>query len=407
MTGPADGLRTRERFGWLFAPRPRPLSIAHRGASHHAFDNAPDAFEKAAAACADLWEVDVRTAADGVAIAHHDPHLRTADGTRATAADTDSATLRRLGEAAGRPVIRFDEVVDLARRRGAGLYVDAKDERAMGLARDALAARAAPPSKAVIASFDAGALARLRADGCDWPIAVFVAPGADPFERASRARADVVHLCWRGLGGRAREVVTDELLAEAARRDLAVTLWHEERPVVLEAIAGLPVLGLFSNRPEMLGPGAALARAGTGPALACRGGFARLAPAGTLAGIDAAFGAGFALVSLDVRTTRDGVPVVVAPGVAVAPDGGGRIEATTLSALRRRDASGGDPWFAGIRVPTLAEALDLARVRGSRLRLRRGVALDPDGFDAARDGVLGTDDPTAVLEALRVAEGAR
>lgn len=68
---------------------PRPLVIAHRGASGQFPENTLAAFAGAAALGADWVELDVRRCGDGVLVVHHDPVL--ADGR--TIIDTPSAAL--------------------------------------------------------------------------------------------------------------------------------------------------------------------------------------------------------------------------------------------------------------------------------------------------------------------------
>ncbi|MBD3404255.1 glycerophosphodiester phosphodiesterase [candidate division GN15 bacterium] len=53
--------------------RSGPCVIAHRGASEQAYENTLDAFERAIAIGADAVECDVRRAADGTIVVHHNP----------------------------------------------------------------------------------------------------------------------------------------------------------------------------------------------------------------------------------------------------------------------------------------------------------------------------------------------
>ena len=53
----------------------RPLVIAHRGASGHAFENSLAAFALAKASGADGVELDIHSTLDGVFLVHHDPEV--------------------------------------------------------------------------------------------------------------------------------------------------------------------------------------------------------------------------------------------------------------------------------------------------------------------------------------------
>lgn len=86
-------------------------------------------------------------------------------------------------------------------------------------------------------------------------------------------------------------------------------------------------------------------------------------PENTLVAFRRALEIGVDAVELDVHLTSDGEPVVIHdPMLDRTTDGRGLVRDQTLAAVRRLDAG---RWFgerfAGERVPTLAEALDLLR----------------------------------------------
>jgi glycerophosphoryl diester phosphodiesterase len=55
--------------------QPRPLIIAHRGASHYYHENTMEAFEAAVDMQAEMIEFDVHRTADGILVIHHDPDI--------------------------------------------------------------------------------------------------------------------------------------------------------------------------------------------------------------------------------------------------------------------------------------------------------------------------------------------
>ena len=92
---------------------------------------------------------------------------------------------------------------------------------------------------------------------------------------------------------------------------------------------------------------------------------AGLAPENTLTAFERAIEIGVDAVELDVRSTRDGALVVLHdPLLDRTTDREGPVHELTLAQVREADAGG---WFglrfAGEKVPTLAEALDLLRRR--------------------------------------------
>ncbi|MEZ3159855.1 glycerophosphodiester phosphodiesterase family protein [Microbacterium sp. BWT-B31] len=98
-----------------------------------------------------------------------------------------------------------------------------------------------------------------------------------------------------------------------------------------------------------------------------RGGGAT-APENTLPAISAALAAGYDYVEVDVALTADRVPVLLHDAtVDRTTDGHGRIADLTLAEVRALDAGAWfDSRFAGTRIPTLVEFLDLLDASGHR-----------------------------------------
>lgn len=89
------------------------------------------------------------------------------------------------------------------------------------------------------------------------------------------------------------------------------------------------------------------------------------APQNTLAAFAAAADAGAGMIEIDVHLSADGVPVVIHDGtVDATTDGSGEVRGLTVAQLQALDAgSWFAPEFAGQRIPTLAEVLDLVAAR--------------------------------------------
>jgi glycerophosphoryl diester phosphodiesterase len=93
---------------------------------------------------------------------------------------------------------------------------------------------------------------------------------------------------------------------------------------------------------------------------ACKG----HAPENTLAGIRAALTLGVDAIEIDVRTSRDRIPVLMHDDrVDRTTDGTGLVRDLPLDQLTRLDAGARsfNGRFAGERIPTLAEVLDITR----------------------------------------------
>jgi glycerophosphoryl diester phosphodiesterase len=107
------------------------------------------------------------------------------------------------------------------------------------------------------------------------------------------------------------------------------------------------------------------------PRLIAHRGASADAPENTLAALREAARQGAGWVEVDAVLTADGVPVVIHDDTLDrTTDGHGPVAAAEFAALRRRDAgSWFAPRFAGERVPTLAETIDLALELGLGLNV--------------------------------------
>jgi glycerophosphoryl diester phosphodiesterase len=101
-----------------------------------------------------------------------------------------------------------------------------------------------------------------------------------------------------------------------------------------------------------------------------RGG-AGLAPENTLAAFRHALTLGADVLELDVHVSKDGELVVIHDfTLPRTTNGQGYVREASLADLKRLDAGARfDPRFAGERIPTLQEVLDLVKMAGPRVRL--------------------------------------
>ena len=116
-------------------------------------------------------------------------------------------------------------------------------------------------------------------------------------------------------------------------------------------------------------------------------------PENTIPAFEEAARAGADVIELDVRLTRDGVPVVLHdPDVSATTDGRGPVHEMTLAEVKRLNAAPGEP---PIEVPTLEEALAAIDRAGLGVDIEvKNIPGEP-AFDSPVESVLG-----AALEAL-------
>lgn len=242
-----------QRYGWPVHGVERPLCIGHRGASAHANENTLAAFRIAARLGADMWELDARLSRDGVVVICHDDTVTTVDGRRMTLAAHDAVDIAGMALARGGTVPTLHAVIDLAVETGCGLYVEVKEREAALPTMRLLAASAV--RFAAAGSFDHDTVRDMVAarQGClRVPIAVLVRVDEDPFMAGADTGAEIIHLCWERASSAPDRLVTSDLIVRAAREGLVVVIWHEERRAVLDRLMTLPVIGICTDRPELM-----------------------------------------------------------------------------------------------------------------------------------------------------------
>jgi glycerophosphoryl diester phosphodiesterase len=211
-----------------------PWIIAHRGASAYEPENTLRAFHRAIDLGADMIELDVHLSGDGEVVVIHDEELsRTTDGS-GRVSDYTLDELRRFDAGKGEPIPTLQEVVDLVRGR-CRLYVELKGA---GTPRPVAALIRANRFEAltIVGSFQPALIRQLRALG--QPIATSLLVGPDSRDPVAEALA--------------AQFLTPDLLARIRHHGLGVILWHEEREEVIQALRGLDVDGVCSNRPDLL-----------------------------------------------------------------------------------------------------------------------------------------------------------
>jgi len=248
MSDPRFSQFTR-RFGWPDFGKAYPLAIGHRGASGHARENTLKAFALASELGAEMWELDTQLTSDGVVVVSHDDHLERVFGVDRRISEMTHAELSALD---GVDVPSFAEVAALARDLGAGLYIELKAPGSGPLVWHHLLL--SDQHFACLGSFDTTQVRELRDSGCEYPLSILVRVGHDPHALGDKAGADILHLCWESAGPRPQILVNEGLIAKAFHANRQIVLWHEERAEIIADIVKLPVLGICSDRPEMLRP---------------------------------------------------------------------------------------------------------------------------------------------------------
>ncbi|MCA9505890.1 MAG: glycerophosphodiester phosphodiesterase [Spirochaetaceae bacterium] len=235
------------------APFPRPLVIAHRGASGDRPENTFPAFALAVEQGADMIETDLHRTRDGVIVIHHDAELARL-GRAGEIGDYTAAELSVLnaapGEAVVEPIPTLPELLDRFGERiewNLEIKVGTREAYA-GIERAALREVASRSllSRMLFSSFDDGVLERVRAESEAARVAVLVSPRAPRriLERAAAVRAEAIHPHV--------SLVDERLVREAHDAGLRVYPYTANSRRDMLRLLACRVDGLITNHPDRL-----------------------------------------------------------------------------------------------------------------------------------------------------------
>lgn len=232
----------------------RVLSIAHRGASAYARENSAEALSIAAQLGADWVEVDLRVTADSTPVIAHDDSLKRVYGVDGLISEMSYAEVR-----AKAPVLTFAEVLDQCRALDMGIYLDIKAiDRAAGRTVLEQVAAAQAYHSVIFASFYPDIVSELKAHlPTLWTSILFASTHVDAAMLGRAVNADFVHPCWEGASEAPHLLLTDAWLRTVHDAGLGIITWAEERPHVIAELKRRGVIGICSDRPEVVAQTAA------------------------------------------------------------------------------------------------------------------------------------------------------
>ncbi|MFG3439438.1 glycerophosphodiester phosphodiesterase [Nonomuraea sp. NPDC047897] len=246
------------------AAAPRPVNVAHRGASAYAPENTVAAFELAAEQGADLYELDVQETRDHRLVLVHDTTLaRTTDAEEVfpdrapwNVGDFTLAEIRRLDagswfgpEYAGEPVPTLEEALRAMRGRGLGLLLEIKAPRLYpGIeSRVSAALRRDPhwlaPGRTVVQSFDWASMRRFHRVMPRVPVGLLGTPAVAELPALARFARQI---------NPPHGDVTAAYVRRVHALRMEVHTWTVDAPDTMRRLAGLGVDGIITNRPDVL-----------------------------------------------------------------------------------------------------------------------------------------------------------
>ncbi len=217
------------------------LVVAHRGASAAAPENTVEAFVKARELGADWVELDVRRSADGVAVVHHDAHLK--DGRRVGALQSSElpSYVPSLAEA-------------LEACSGMGVVVEIKnlpgdpdfdDQHLVAFAVAGLMTAYTDLERSVVSSFDVATIGAVKEVEPTIPIAL-VCGIVDPSAAVARAQA-------HGMAAvHAFDAMSNPAFVRRAHEaGLDVFVWTVNDAARMAELVAIGVDGIITDHPDV------------------------------------------------------------------------------------------------------------------------------------------------------------
>jgi glycerophosphoryl diester phosphodiesterase len=219
---------------------PRPLIIAHRGASGHAHENSLSAFALAKQLRADTVELDIHATRDGVLLVHHDAEVR---GVGPIAEHPhDDLLAHRLPN--GEPIPTLGQVLE--ELGPFEVWIEVKSLAPRWDARLFSVMRAGPsPERYAIHAFDHRIVARLGAEAPLLRRGILSA--SYPMELLAPMQAVGADTLWQET-----HLIDAPMVEKLHRAGMKLFAWTANEPAEIERLVGLGVDGICGNYPERI-----------------------------------------------------------------------------------------------------------------------------------------------------------
>lgn len=226
--------------------RPRPVIVAHRGASGHIVENSLAAFQQAVDLQADMVELDVFTLKDGEVVCFHDDELERLTGTTGRITDYTLSELNQLVLAGKYKIPRLRDallVMDKQLRVNVELKGPGTAGPALAVLREFISDHGWKMEDFHISSFRHDELRRMRE--LDARIEIGVLPAGDPLKALDVAReveAYSINAHHRYLNEKSVKAIHDA--------GFRIYAWTVNDRATIHRLQDLGIEGIITNYPD-------------------------------------------------------------------------------------------------------------------------------------------------------------
>jgi glycerophosphoryl diester phosphodiesterase len=243
-----------------YGSHPGPLAAAHRGGAGLAPENTLAAFRRATDLGLTYLETDVRTTADGVALAFHDATLDRVTSLRGAVAERTWAEIRGARVLGTEPLLPLEDL--LGALPDACVMIDVKEERAIAPTIAAVRRTGAAGRVCVAGGWDAWLAAIRRECGPELTTALgwrslsalIACARAGVRPPAAVATGAFAHVAWRlgHLDVMARPRVAARVVQMAHGLGVRVVGWTIDDAALIHRLLDDGVDGVITDRPDVM-----------------------------------------------------------------------------------------------------------------------------------------------------------
>ena len=226
-------------------------NIAHRGASAYAAENSLEAFELARKHFATDVEVDLHCTSDGQFVIRHNAMMN--GKSSKFISELSYGEYRSLCKQQSQPLLRLEQVIEVAKKNNLGIYLDVKQVLPQTLPKLFEIIRGNDyQQKVVIASFRTDIAREVKERAPDLLTSVlFHDPNLDPNSLVKGIKCDFLHPCF-DIFEDPLKYFTSGWVDRFKNTGAGLIAWNITTPQMADTIVGMNIDGACADDPQIL-----------------------------------------------------------------------------------------------------------------------------------------------------------